>query len=416
MSKRVRFTFEDWGWVVISLGMGTGAGIAMVPVEAGLRGFWIFILASVICYPSMYLFQRVFVNSLMGKRSADDYIDNVTGYLGTRAGRIIGAAYFLMLVIWFLVYSETVVRDAASYLYTFVGTPSGLGENPLFIIGTIGVLTQIALTGEKVLFRLSSVLAISVLVVIFALGLVMIPHWNHDNIEVLPGIFGIIEDVLITLPFVLTSILFLQSLSPMVFSFRKSSESLEVAWFRSQRAMTIAYLILFFLVFFYAVSFNLSITQSEAQQAHSENVTALAIVARGAGSRVWLTVLSVLLDVMAVLTCFLVVTLALRASSHHLIRGAMIRMGMKAPSERTVGRVTLATVVLLATVNAYANIPLIWFFLVSSPIFGIVGCFVPVYMIRKIDELQRFRGFQLWLVTFTGILLCLAPLVALIRA
>ena len=33
--ESVRFRFEDWGWVVINIGMGIGAGIAMLPVEVG---------------------------------------------------------------------------------------------------------------------------------------------------------------------------------------------------------------------------------------------------------------------------------------------------------------------------------------------------------------------------------------------
>lgn len=133
----VRFRFEDWGWVVINIGMGIGAGIAMLPVEIGMKGFWVFILAAVIGYPSMYLFQRVFVNSLVEARSCKDYPGIISEYLGENWGAFLGFLYFVMLAIWYFIYSETVIKDSASYLHTFGVSATNLSANPLYIIGVI---------------------------------------------------------------------------------------------------------------------------------------------------------------------------------------------------------------------------------------------------------------------------------------
>jgi len=263
--ESVRFRFEDWGWVVINIGMGIGAGIAMLPVEIGMKGLWVFMLAAVIGYPSMYLFQRVFVNSLVEAKSCKDYPGIISEYLGKNWGAGIGFLYFLMLIIWYFVYSETVIRDSASYLKTFGVTASNLSADPLYIIGVISVLTFIAAIGEKLLFKLSSVLALTVLTIILLMSFAMIPEWSTQNIAVAPGAVTLSKDAVVMLPFVLTSILFIQSLSPMVIFFRQNSNSHKAARFRSLRAMNLAFGILFVVVFFYANSFNLAISHPGAQ-------------------------------------------------------------------------------------------------------------------------------------------------------
>lgn len=327
----VRFRFEDWGWVVINIGMGIGAGIAMLPVEIGMKGFWVFILAAMIGYPSMYLFQRVFVNSLVEARTCKDYPGIISEYLGKNWGAFLGFLYFVMLVIWYFIYSETVIKDSASYLHTFGVSANNLSANPLYIIGVISFLTFIAFKGEKLLFKLSSVLALTVLAIIFLMSLAMIPEWSTKNIAPAPDVITLSKDAIVMLPFVLTSILFIQSLSPMVVFFRQNSDSRKAARFRSLRSMNLAFGILFIMVFFYANSFNLSISQTEATDAFNENVSALAIAAKGS-KHVFVSILAVLLDILAVVCCFFSVFLGLKKGSRGLVINVLNASTLKSRS------------------------------------------------------------------------------------
>ena len=112
-SEKLRFTFEDWGWVVINIGMGIGAGIAFLPVQVGMTGIQVFLVAAVIGYPAMYMFQRLFVNTLSEADTCQDYQGIISSYLGKHWGNLIGVLYFIMMIIWFFVYSETVTNDSA---------------------------------------------------------------------------------------------------------------------------------------------------------------------------------------------------------------------------------------------------------------------------------------------------------------
>ena len=53
--------------------MAIGAGIVFLPVQVGLMGLWVFLLSSIIGYPAMYLFQRLFINTLAESPECKDY-------------------------------------------------------------------------------------------------------------------------------------------------------------------------------------------------------------------------------------------------------------------------------------------------------------------------------------------------------
>jgi amino acid permease len=106
--------------------------------------------------------------------------------------------------------------------------------------------------------------------VVAALGLSMIGLWHLANVGMLPPVGLLIKNAIITLPFTLTSILFIQTLSPMVISYRSREKSVEVARHKALRAMNIAFGVLFVTVFFYAVSFTLAMGHDEAVKAYEE--------------------------------------------------------------------------------------------------------------------------------------------------
>lgn len=113
------------------------------------------------------------------------------------------------------------------------------------------------------------------------------------------------------LPFTLTSILFLQSLSPMVISYRSHNKSIEVARYKALRAMNIAFGVLFVTVFFYAISFNLAMGHDQAVMAYENNISALALAAQGIpGTSI--KIMSLILNIFAVVTAFFGVFLGFR--------------------------------------------------------------------------------------------------------
>lgn len=317
-SQATKFDNVDVGWILISIGMAIGAGIVFLPVQVGVMGLWVFLLSAIIGYPAMYYFQKLFINTLAESELCKDYTGMITGYLGKNWGISIGILYFLMLLIWVLIYSLSITNDSASYLKIYGLVESNLSDNVWYGLVLICLLAYIGAKGEKVLFKLSGIMSVIVLLSIACMGALLIPQWSIDNIPELSGAWSLIKDAIITLPFTLTSILFIQSLSPMVISYRAKEKSIEVARYKSARAMKIAFWLLFVIVFFFAISFTLGLTQEQAIHAQEKNISALAMVASYyPGS--WATNLGIVINIFGIVTSFFGVFLAFQEACRGIV-------------------------------------------------------------------------------------------------
>ncbi|WP_409500765.1 hypothetical protein ACJ7Z2_03170 [Mannheimia glucosida] len=407
--QATKFDSTDFGWIIMSIGMAIGAGIVFLPVQVGLMGMWVFLLSSIIGYPAMYLFQRLFINTLAESPECKDYPTVISGYLGKNWGIFLGVLYFIMLVIWMFVYSTAITNDSASYLLTFGITDTLLSDNPFYGLVLIYILVALSSRGEKLLFKISTFMVLTKLFVVAALGLAMIGMWQLHNIGAMPPFGKLIKDAIITLPFTLTSILFLQTLSPMVISYRAKEQSREVARYKALRAMNIAFAILFITVFFYAVSFTLAMGREEALKAYEQNVSALAIAAQFfPGS--WATYVGVALNIFAVMTAFFGVYLGFREATQGIVMNLLLR---KFPAEKInpnyVQKGIMLFSILLAWSAIVLNAPVLSFTSICSPIFGLVGCLIPAYLVYKVPALFKYKGLALNIIIITGILLCISP-------
>ncbi|EQB7871777.1 hypothetical protein ACYUAJ_002745 [Shigella flexneri] len=386
--EAIKFDSTDTGWVIMSIGMAIGAGIVFLPVQVGLMGLWVFLLSSVIGYPAMYLFQRLFINTLAESPECKDYPSVISGYLGKNWGILLGALYFVMLVIWMFVYSTAITNDSASYLHTFGVTEGLLSDSPFYGLVLICILVAISSRGEKLLFKISTDMVLTKLLV---------------------------KNAIITLPFTLTSILFIQTLSPMVISYRSREKSIEVARHKALRAMNIAFGILFVTVFFYAVSFTLAMGHDEAVKAYEQNISALAIAAQfisGDGAA-WVKVVSVILNIFAVMTAFFGVYLGFREATQGIVMNILRRkMPAEKINENLVQRGIMIFAILLAWSAIVLNAPVLSFTSICSPIFGMVGCLIPAWLVYKVPALHKYKGMSLYLIIVTGLLLCVSLFLA----
>ncbi|WP_178306540.1 MULTISPECIES: SLC5/6 family protein [Vibrio] len=412
--QATKFDSVDIGWIVMSIGMAIGAGIVFLPVQVGIMGLWVFLLSSIIGYPAMYLFQKLFINTLAESKECTDYPGVITGYLGKNWGMALGVLYFLMLVIWVLVYSLAVTNDSASYLHSFGVTQGHLNENVFYGLGLICVLAFIASKGEKLLFKLSGVMATTVLVLVAVMGVLLMSEWDMNNVPAMGTFLPMLKNAIITLPFTLTSILFIQSLSPMVISYRAHEKNIEVARHKATRAMTIAFLILFFVVFFFAVSFTFAISQEQANIAMAQNISALAIIAKYyPGS--WVTVAGIVINIFAVVTSFFGVFLAFREACNGIALNFLKRKYKEENiNKNLIDKGVVLFTILIAWGAIALNAPILSFTSICSPIFGLVGCLIPAYLVHKVPSLHQYKGTATNLIIATGVLLCISPFLAFI--
>ncbi|SFN58828.1 hypothetical protein SAMN05421579_11080 [Xenorhabdus japonica] len=274
------------------------------------------------------------------------------------------------------------------------------------------MLVAISSRGERLLFKVSSLMVMTKLFVVATLGISMIGMWHLYNIGALPPFGLLIKKAIITLPFTLTSILFIQTISPMVISYRNREKNREVARHKALRTMNIAFGVLFCTVFFYAISFTMAMGHEEAVKAYEQNISALAIAAQFFPGG-WVIVVSIMLNIFAVMTAFFGVYLVFREASQGIAMNILARlMPVEKINEKWIQKGIMVFAILLAWSAIILNAPVLSFTSICSPIFGIVGCLIPAYLVYKVPSLYHYKGISLILIIFTGILLCVSPFLA----
>lgn len=407
-----KFNSTDFGWVIMCIGMAIGAGIGFLPVQIGRIGLWVYLLSGVIAYPALWLSQRLYINTLALSPKCENYSGIISGYLGKNWGLLLGIVYFLFSIKIILIYSLASTNDSASLLHSFGVTDTNWSSSPFYGLAVLCFLVALASRGEKLLFKISTGMVLTKLFVIVCLGLAMMQHWNLANILSLPDISYLIKQTIIMVPFTISSILFVQCLSPMIISYRTHNTSNIVAKYKAIRAMNIAYAVLFFSIFFYAVSFSLSMSQEQAIAAYNQNISALAMVTQGMESNI-LKFFSLVLNIFAIMTAFFGAFLGFREAIQGLIMNILRRI---LPEEKinkpVVNCVVLVIAILLPWTAVLINFSIVKFFIIFGPIYGLVNCFIPVYLVYHVPLLAKLKGPSLLLVILAGCMLTAAPFLA----
>lgn len=122
---------------------------------------------------------------------------------------------------------------------------------------------------------------------------------------------------------------------------------------------------------------------------------------------------SVILNIFAVMTAFFGVYLGFREATQGIVMNLLRR---KMPADRInetwVQRGIMLFAIALAWSAVALNAPVLSFTSVCSPIFGLVGCLIPAWLVLKISALHKYKGASLVIIIITGLLLCVSPLLA----
>ena len=395
--QKLPFTRYDFGWVLLCIGMAIGAGTVLMPVQIGLKGIWVFITAAIIAYPATWVVQDIYLKTLSESDSCNDYTDIISHYLGKNWGIFLGVIYFLMIIHGIFIYSLSVVFDSASYLKTFGLTDADLSQSLFY---------KVAIFAPMVVVKVG-------IIVVF--GFAMIPHWNFANITAFPQASDFFRDVLLTIPFCFFSAVFIQVLNPMNIAYRKREADKVLATRLALRTHRISYITLIAVILFFAFSFTFSISHEEAVSAFEQNISALALAAQVIPGHI-IHITSTVLNIFAVLTAFFGIYLGF----HEAIKGIILNLLSRIIDTRKINSLVLTLaictfIVITLTIWVSFRVSVLVFFQLGSPLYGIVSCLIPFFLIYKVSQLEKLRGFKAWMILLYGILLCLSPLLKLIE-
>ena len=416
MQKKFKFDKFDFSWLIISIGMAVGAGIVLVPITTGIVGFVIFAISILVAYPGIYLFQKLYVRTLFASKKPKVYKEVIGELLGERWSFFLGTLYFLMMLIWTVIYAEVVAKSLAAYLYIFKITENPhLEQNIVFSALLMIVLIFIGIKSQKLLVRVSSFLVCALVVAVVLASVFLIPLWSLDNIATLPRENSeFITQTVFMLPFSLTSILFIQSLSPMVSAYRihySGFENNELALHKTLKTMKVAFILLVGLIGFYILSFSLVIPKKLALEAAAGNQSAFVLLEQHGLSSVVLHVCGIVISLCAILTSFLSILSGMIESLKGLLKTGLSKFNLyEIIGTKSIDVIVVTIIFLLTWLSIVFDAPIYNLVPLSGPIFGILGCLVPVYMVYKVPSLHVYKSKSVYFIIFIGIVLIISPL------
>lgn len=416
MSQTYKFNKFDLSWLVVSIGMAVGAGIVLVPVSVGVVGFTVFMVSILIAYPGIYLFQKLYIQTLFESEKPKDYKEVVAELLGGKWSAFLGALYLLMMIIWTVIYAEVVAKSLASYLYMFkLTTNPHLEQSALYSAVLMIILIFLGVKSQKLFVRISTLLVAVLVVAIIIVSVCLIPLWSTSNLIELPASSSeFIAKSIIMLPFSLTSILFIQSLSPMVIGYRSHYRCKDKSFIlnKTLRTMSIAFVILVVIIGFYVLSFSLVIPKTQALAATASNQSAFILLEKQGQSNNILYACGIIISSCAILTSFLSILAGMEESLRGILRGKFRKNGLaiEGKSLFSLNTVVVIIIFLLTWLSIVFNAPIYKLVPLSGPIFGILGCLVPAYIVFKTPRLKKYRTKSIYFIIFIGIVLVISPL------
>ncbi|EFD4635748.1 hypothetical protein CPO76_004132, partial [Escherichia coli] len=181
------------------------------------------------------------------------------------------------------------------------------------------------------------------------------------------------------------------------------------------RTHRISYITLIAVILFFAFSFTFSISHEEAVSAFEQNISALALAAQVIPGHI-IHITSTVLNIFAVLTAFFGIYLGFHEAIKGIILNLLSRIiDTKKINSRVLTLAICAFIVITLTIWVSFRVSVLVFFQLGSPLYGIVSCLIPFFLIYKVAQLEKLRGFKTWLILLYGILLCLSPLLKLIE-
>lgn len=407
---------QDTTWALSLFGTAIGAGVLFLPINAGSGGLLSLLLITILAFPVMYYSHRALAKMINASNSADEGITGtIREYFGNKASIIFNIVYFSSIYTIVLMYSVALTNTASS----FIVNQLHMQEPPRAILSLVLVLGLIAILnfGQDITVKIMSMLVYPFIVSLLFIAISLIPQWNTSMLSFSSistastgtGYFGMIG-------MILPIIVFSFNHSPIISSFvtkQRATYGIEATDAKCAQIQKVCYIMTFAVVMFFVWSSTLSLTPNDLIMAKEQNLSILSYLANELNSPL-ITIVAPLIAFMAITKSFL----GHYIGAYEVMRDMIIKFSKtrgKNIEEKTVKTMILAFVVLTCWYVAYANPSILGIIdALSGPLVAAILCLLPMYAIRKVPVLAKYRGkMSNVFVIVIGVLTVLASIMSL---
>ncbi|EIC83820.1 HAAAP family serine/threonine permease [Serratia sp. M24T3] len=383
----------DTTWMLGLYGTAIGAGVLFLPINAGIGGLIPLIIMVILAFPMTFYAHRGLTRFVLsGKNAGQNITDVVEEHFGITAGKLITLLYFFAIFPILLVYSVAITNTVESFITHQMHLPAP----PRAILALVLILALMTLVhfGEHLIVKTMSVLVYPFVVVLMALALYLIPHWNASIFEHAPAATGGTGNgMLMTLWLVIPVMVFSFNHSPIISSFAvaKRKEYGDDAERKCSKILTFSTLMMVVTVMFFVFSCVLSLSPADLMEAKNQNISILSYLANHFQTPV-IAYIAPVIAFIAITKSFLGHYLGAREGFNGIVSQSLRSRG-KNISLPKMNRIT-AVFMLVSTWAISTLNPSILGMIetLGGPIIAMLLFLMPMYAIRKVPAMRKYSG------------------------
>ena len=381
----------DTMWMLGLYGTAIGAGVLFLPINAGIGGLIPLIIMALLAFPMTFFAHRGLCRFVLsGSKPDGDITEVVEEHFGVGAGKLITLLYFFAIYPILLVYSVAITNTVESFMthqLQMQAPPRVL----LSLILIVGLMTIVRF-GKDIIVRTMSMLVYPFVLVLMALALYLIPHWNSsifNNVSLSGSGSGLLMTLWLAIPVMVFSF----NHSPIIsaFAVAKRGEYGEMAENKCSRILARSHIMMVITVMFFVFSCVLSLSPENLAEAKAQNISILSYLANHFSTPL-MAWLAPMIAIVAITKSFLGHYLGAREGFNGTVN-KMLRSRGKTIAENKLNRFTalfmLVTTWIVATLN-----PSILGLIESlgGPIIAVLLFLMPMYAINKVPAMRKYSG------------------------
>ncbi|MBU4683833.1 threonine/serine transporter TdcC [Cedecea davisae] len=401
---------SDTTWTLGLFGTAIGAGVLFFPIRAGYGGLIPILIMLVLAYPIAFFCHRALARlCLSGSNPSGNITETVEEHFGKTGGVVITFLYFFAICPLLWIYGVTITNTFMTFWDNQLQlAPLNRGLVALLLLM---LMAFVIFFGKDLMVKVMSYLVFPFIASLVIISLSLIPYWNSaviDQVNLSEIALTGNDGILVTVWLGISIMVFSFNFSPIVSSFVVSKREEYEADFGKQytedkcsKIISRASMLMVGVVMFFAFSCLFTLSPENMAEAKAQNIPVLSYLANHfssmSGSKsTFATVLEYGASIIALVAIFK------SFFGHYLgtlegLNGLILKFGYKGDKTKvSQGKLNLVSMVFImgsTWVVAYANPNILDLIeAMGAPIIAALLCLLPMYAIRKVPALSKYKG------------------------
>ena len=377
----------NFTWALSLFGTAVGAGVLFLPINAGMGGFWPLIIMTILVGPMTYFAHRGLARFVLSSQNpGQDITYVVQEHFGKTGGRLITLLYFLAIYPILLIYGVGITNTVISFMEHQMHMAPPPRSVVSFIL--IAIMVGIMLTNENFILKVTNWLVYPLIAILFGLTLYLIPHWNGAILREMPSAHDFVTTLWLTIPVLVFAFNHSPAISSCVVShahhfLQGSDTDREISKTLRQAAMMLVAFVMLFVF-----SCVLSLTPADFSQAKAQNISILSYLANHFDNPV-ISYFGPFVAFLAISSSFFGHYFGAREG----LEGLVNQLLDKPIEPKKFQKISAAFFMITLWIVAILNPSILGFIeSLSGPMIAMILFIMPMYAIRHVPALQRFRG------------------------